>query len=146
MKFELIVRHKGGTETWSEPYDRPNLQTLDDACRWARETIDLFNFSLRPSERERELVELKEIQQAKGASSTHTWQKTSLVTQIFHGQLFDAMRCSVCGITGRRYGISGAVMRNAQYRSGGFAFCGRSIELLKKRKEKERARHSEARP
>lgn len=146
MKFEVIVRHKGGIETWAEPYDRPNLQTFDDACRWARKMIEQFNFTLRPNERERELVEVKESQQKKGMMSSHAWQKTSLTTQIVHGQMFDAMRCSVCGITGKRYGLSTVMMRDAQYRSNGFASCGRSIELLKKRQEKDRMRRAEVRP
>ena len=52
MRFKIEVRHKGEEKTWLETYDEP----CDDANKWAQETIEYFNSTLRPFEKERELV------------------------------------------------------------------------------------------
>lgn len=52
----------------------------------------------------------------------HEWSKTNLVTVADHRGVFDTVKCSRCGVTARRYGIS-HIVRQSPYRAKKFAVC-----------------------
>lgn len=136
MKFVCRVSSGPPQDPWDEIYDKPEITTIEEAILWAKRTIAMFNASLRPNEKMRTLLDVDQSF-AKDCDSPHTWGKTSLVTQTACGLTFDAMRCKVCGITAKRYGLGlGSIVLDAQYRRvRSFLSCSKSTELLRKRKE-----------
>ena len=135
MRFDLIVKNKGGAASWKEPYDKPGITSLDAARKWANQTIANFNETLHPYESPRELVDVVNGEEKKGITSTHSWEKVSLTTQVSSRGMFDAMRCTVCGITAKRYGMTNIKIDSA-FRGDGFNSCSNAIKILAKRKAK----------
>jgi hypothetical protein len=109
----------GGGETWEETFDDAAVNSDQEAEVKARALVKWFNETLRPGERERAFHAARVI----GESIAHQWEKTSLVTTTSSsGRMFDKMKCRVCGITGRRYGLD-SVTRDAKYRSRKYEDC-----------------------
>lgn len=120
MKFIITVRHEDGSgEPWQEAYDEPSIKTREQAVDHGQELIDYFNRTLRPKEKRREFVSAS----LAGESNVHDWQKTNLVTCYKGGRSFDTMRCGVCGITGRRYGLGPTVERDDKYKAEKYHEC-----------------------
>lgn len=109
-----------GTNGWEEKYDKPEIETVEEAWDWADRTVRKFNATLRPGERARTLTGVR----GEGDSKAHHWLKTSLATQMRGNIAFDNYRCDRCGITGKRYGLSGTVKRDAKYRAKKYEECG----------------------
>lgn len=64
MKFVMVVRHKDEEETWDEPYDIPEVKSLEQAEEWGREIIDMFNTSHHGEfEKDREFVSIREAKE-----------------------------------------------------------------------------------
>lgn len=105
-----------------------------DPEEWIKGCVTRWNATLRPGERERVFVSatITEIIDAQ-AKIEHRWGKTNLVT-IDNGRqrLHDTARCSVCGITGKRFGL-GDVTRDPRYKAAGYETCNGAIKLLAKR-------------
>ena len=127
MKFQIEVRDKGGMP-WIEEYN----EDVTDPEKWAHETIDRFNNSLRPGETPREVVSVK-IMDQDAPIENHNWQKQNLVTVSYRGQLFDIMRCGRCDITGKRHGLNQPVKLDSQYQAKAFQRCDTSLALQAKR-------------
>jgi len=107
MKFRMFVSN--GDCEWQEDYDR----SCSDASQEALRIVELFNNTLRPHERPRTLLRVEMIDLA--SRKDHTWDKMNLVTVFTHGHYFDVLRCRVCGVTAKRYGLHNIVL-DAQYR------------------------------
>lgn len=68
-----------------------------------------------------EVIEDKENKAVK----EHNWRKTNLVTimQKKGTGSYDTFKCSVCGVTGKRFTIPGPVYRDVKYRAMKYNNC-----------------------
>ena len=114
MRFTVIVENDRGRMV--EEYDKPGIA---DPNVWARDTIARFNATLRPKELPRRLIEVR----IGGVSELHQWEKHSVATIMDHLGTYDTMRCRHCGITGKRFGLSGAIRRDSKFRAKKYAKC-----------------------
>jgi len=102
-----------------EDYEKDEVTDLESAKRWARETVDYFNATLRPHEKPRTLGRVKLVKQARGSSQStkdHAWEKTNLVTVVKGSQAWDEYECSRCGVTAKLHGIGGPIVLDPDYR------------------------------
>lgn len=121
MKFSMTVKH-AGTEgpSWIETYDRPEIETEEAAKEYCIAAVTFFNATLRPHERPREYIGYTII----GDSEVHLWEKTNMMTlQDPNGGLYDTGTCVRCGITGRRYSLSGEFHRDHEFRARKYEVC-----------------------
>lgn len=92
----------------------------DSPLRWAVETLERFNETLRPGEEPRRLLSVEELHEGDPRREgdyplpplRHLWRKTNLVTQMNKSGRgsFDAYRCEDCGATGKRFTLGGDVV------------------------------------
>jgi hypothetical protein len=133
MKFDLYARHRGSTdEPWVEHYDEELVTDLASAEKMGRAFIEFFNSTFHPGERPREFVRVELPKQEKLA---HQWSKQNLFTQTWRGRPFDIVRCEVCGITGKRWGLSEPVL-DRKYRALFYRYCDTAKAHLEKLKER----------
>jgi hypothetical protein len=122
MIFKLIVKHKAGDRTWEEEYNK----NVDDPYKWGKEIIEYFNSTLRPREKPRELVDVIVINDKPTA---HDWVKrTDSMSVRCRGGIADIYYCSRCGITAKRYGLEGTIVRDYKYRKKAFKRCDTALE------------------
>lgn len=115
MKFKILIRTEDGREWW-EDYDKD----IPDAQKWAEDTIGQFNKTLRPNEKSRTLLKV-EVEDSSN-DKHHRWRKyTGGMSSGKDGA--DIMYCERCGITGKRYGLSGLVTIDSKYRKKVFRQC-----------------------
>jgi hypothetical protein len=134
MRVEIEVRHVGEEETWKEQYERE----IEDPEAWGRALIEWFNKGQRPGQLSREFVSAREIAEA---PQEHVWEKANLVTETDRlGRMFDRARCTRCGVTGRRYGLSGAVTRDREFVAASYARCDLAMKLIEKKQAREAAK------
>lgn len=62
------------------------------------------------------------------------WHKTNLVTVIGRSGIYDEMKCSVCGITGKRHGL-GDVTRDNKYKAKVYGDCPGTFRKIEKQKD-----------
>jgi hypothetical protein len=109
VRFNIRVRKKGSSRTWSEGYDYPTITSQEEAETWARNTIADFNADLRPNEAARELIDVTLLGPSK-APLQHDWDKTNLVTIIKEGSRpYDTYACTRCGAQGKRFGLDSRI-------------------------------------
>lgn len=83
----------------------------------AGEIVDRFNATLRPGEKQRKIVGVRQI----GDDAVfidpkeHDWEKTNFFTIVKRKQIYDTYKCRNCKATGKRYGLSAEVILD--YRS-----------------------------
>lgn len=87
--------------------------------KWAKETLRRFNATLRPGEKERELLDVVIID---AQEQEHNWHKTNLVTIMDRNGSYDAYRCQRCGITAKRFGL-GEIIRDQKYKAEKYRRC-----------------------
>lgn len=119
MKFKLEYRERDNPKNvqWEE-YEEP----IDDAQKWAVETIKRFNETLRPGESARDLIQVVVLDA--DSNEKHSWGKTNLTTIIDRLGNYDTMKCAKCGITGKRFGLGrGGVKIDSKYRAKKFQRC-----------------------
>lgn len=80
----------------------------------------------------RELVSVEVIEDNTVVKHEHKWEKENLVTIVKGEYIYDIMKCSVCGITGKRYGLSSDVQRDSKYRAKIYDTCDGAIKKLNK--------------
>lgn len=117
-EITITVRNKGELETWEESY-----VINDDPNCYANRLIDNYNATLRPGEKPRELVEVSISETMKKSKMPHEWIKQNIVTVIWRGVSYDIMRCAKCGITGKRFGLSGVILRDSKYKAKKYNNC-----------------------
>lgn len=103
MKFYGMISFEGQPveEAWKETYDEPHINNEEEADREVRRYVKSFNESLREGEKPRAVHSTGIL----GSGVKHSWAKHSLVTQASHLGAHDVMRCSVCHIKGKRFGV-----------------------------------------
>ena len=67
----------------------------------------------------------------------HQWGKTNLFTVIPNsGALYDIMKCSECGITGKRHGLNETINRDRQYKPKVYQYCNTAKAHLAKKESR----------
>lgn len=125
MRFVITVRHKDDEESWDEDFDKPHVQSLEEAHVWAAQTVQRFNDSLRYKEKARVLLDVKlDIQPE---SEVHDFEKVNIVT-ILDSRLgtFDILRCKFCGVTGKRFGLTNFKI-DRKFRARKWQKCSRKL-------------------
>lgn len=117
MKFVLTV--SDGAKQWDEDYDVPMLKTADDVRDYCETILSRFNSGRRPGELPRHMVSLE----IGGDSDVHDWRKVNAATVMKGTSNYDVMRCAVCGVTGKRYGLGSTVRRDHGYRAKRYENC-----------------------
>lgn len=132
MKFQMTVRNVGEDETWEEDYNHPTVNNQEQAEKAAARMIELFNATLQPKEKAREVVY---VTFGEGASKEpHQWEKTNSFTISGRGGAsYDTARCKGCGITSKRYGVADNYRLDPQFRAIAFQMCDTARQLLAKR-------------
>ena len=128
MKFNLKVSHleirpEGDRldEPWIEDYNRSEIKTEKEAREYGLRLIDRFNDTLRPGERARKLLDV--TFEDNDAVAQHDWHKTNLVTVSDPRLgLYDKLECSVCFITGKRYGLTNIII-DRRWRAKKYKSC-----------------------
>lgn len=122
MKFNIHVAYRDVEgEPWIEDCNRSEIKTEDEARAWGERTIRWFNDTLRPGERARKF--LKVTFEDNDIRAQHSWRKTNLMTILDPRLgLYDTLRCEVCGITAKRYGLT-SVKIDSKYRAKGYKVC-----------------------
>ena len=125
MKFKIQVKQIGNSSrssSWWEEYEKDT----DDPHKWAKETLESFNASLRPGESARELLNVEIVEGNNDA--LHNWDKdVKAMSAEFRGRMYDGMYCTKCGITGKRFGLSPRVTIDSKFRKKVFRRCDTSI-------------------
>lgn len=72
-------------------------------------------------------IEIEDSNDIGASRREHDWHKTNAFTRTFvggvnHGQTYDAMKCEVCGVEGKRYGVRG-VKRDTKFRAKKYEIC-----------------------
>lgn len=112
-KLKLVVANK------SAQWEEEHVTNAQNAKQWAVDLIARFNGSLRPGELKRRLVSVTVV----GNNAAHDWEKLNLVTLTSRdGRIYDTARCTRCGITGRRYGLSGITV-DSKFRAEKYKEC-----------------------
>lgn len=118
-KMKLVVENDLGR--FEEIYDKH----VNDPQAYAEGIIAYFNATLKPDELPRRLVSVTLL----GAGNSHNWEKSNLTTQFRGHRLYDTARCTLCGVTGKRYGLSGTVKRDSRFRAKKWETCDPSRPL-----------------
>ena len=118
MEFKIKVRNMKTMKEWWEEYD----EDTQNAEEWAIKTIKWFNDTLHPHEAPRKLLEVEVIEE--GNDKHHKWEKhTAGMSVSFRGSTVDIMYCKKCGITGKRFGLTGIVKIDSKFRKKAYREC-----------------------
>lgn len=121
MKFQVYVKEaREGSEPWWESYDDNEVTTTEQALAFGKKAVTYFNDTLRPGEAAREVLDARIVGEGKGAA--HSYRKQNLYTLSDHRGYFDNVKCEVCGVTARRYGVD-HIVRQAPYRAKKYQYC-----------------------
>lgn len=133
IRFKLYWKHPG--ESDSAERGETHDQITADPEKWSRDILDWFNLTLRPHEITREFVRCEVIGEVPPAE--HRWFKVTAMTRTMvggprHGSNYDGMKCERCGVTGKRYGISGFVKIDSKWGKATFKRCDTAMKELGK--------------
>lgn len=120
MKFQIQVKEQD-SQPWWESYDRHEVTTKEEALAYGKQTVEYFNSTLRPGERAREVLDARIVGEGEVGRS-HKWRKQNLYTLADHHGNFDKVKCELCEVTARRYGIS-HIVRQTPYRAKKYQYC-----------------------
>lgn len=113
-----------GNSTWSEKYDIEDTVNAED---YMINMLNRFNSSLRKGENARTLVSVEDIGEG---IQEHKWEKTNGATLHGNKGYYDKYKCKICGITGKRYGIGGAIQRDNKYKVKCYENCTSTLNHL----------------
>lgn len=121
-------------EQWVESYREGDglrtftAQTPDDKLEeWARGVIAFYNNTLNPRERPRKLIRIDVDRTDEAIKGTHVWSKTNAVTVVERGRTFDRMKCEVCSVTGKRFGLD-RIKRDAVFKAKKYEHCTQPVK------------------
>ena len=112
MRFKMKVRSVVSGNTWWEEMNKGCL----DSRKEAEEIVAYFNATLKPKESPRELLAVRELLGGDKHPS-HQWEKQNAITKIEKGRVFDVYKCNICGVTGKRFGLSEEIKLDAKYKT-----------------------------
>lgn len=125
FKFEYRYRDRPDETQWEE-YD----EITDDAEKWAKDTLEFFNNTLRPGESARDFIQCVVLDA--DSQEKHSWDKDiTRMSAQFRGAIIDGMYCKKCGITGKRFGLNPNVKIDSKYRAKKFHRCDTAFAFLK---------------
>ncbi len=101
------------------------IENITDPESYAKEIIENFNNTLRPNEKRRKYLGYEIISD----KQLHEWEKTNGATVFIKGNPFDLFQCSVCGITGKRYGVNSIICRDPKYKAAKYEYCKKLKEV-----------------
>jgi hypothetical protein len=124
VKLELIVQNVVTGDSWTEEYDKPGIGDNGNTLQaedWAKNLIDWFNNTCRAGESKRRLLGVKIIVSSRAA---HDWYKrTDGMSVEFRGRYVDVFECRTCGITGKRFSLSGSIRRDSKFKAKKYESC-----------------------
>jgi hypothetical protein len=113
LRYNLKAKHAGDPDekAWLE---EQNVSVQDDVTpeQHGRKLIDWFNSTCHVGETHREFVDAIALDGKSTVGVRHTWEKYSLVTQKGG---YDVYKCSTCGATGKRNGLSSNVVPDKRF-------------------------------
>ena len=115
MRVKIKFASSPGS-VWYETYD----VDVPDAEAYVKGIVAEFNNTLRPGESSRRVLSFAVLNDY--SIEKHSWQKQNLVTLSGRAGLYDVMKCSACGITAKRYGMSNIVI-DKKYQGFDYARC-----------------------
>ena len=116
MKIKITVKDTKRNNQWDEEY------TINDSYspqEYAEDLIERFNKTLMAGESPREVVKVEIIE--KGRTQEHVFTKQNHFTITDRYGIYDIMKCNICGVTGKRFGLSGNVKRDSKYKAKNIA-------------------------
>lgn len=133
MKIKIHVKQVNTGAVWAEEYDIKNNESPE---KYARNLLEKFNNTLRPNESPRELVGVEVLEEDSDVVIKHDWEKQNAVTIMRGNRLYDAYKCNICGVTGKRYGLSAVVERDSGFKGKVYETCSTAMAQMRKNKER----------
>lgn len=118
MTFQMAVCSlRDESVVWTEDYDRENVIDQASAEKAAALIIEDYNAYLREHEAARKVVSvIFGAGDAVPEPKPHDWKKTNLVTVSNKSGSWDEYKCNACGITAKRHGLGGDMIRDNKYK------------------------------
>lgn len=107
-----------------------SVEWTGDPEQWCRDIVAWFNRTLRPGELPRRLAYCEVVSEDGEVLHGHKWVKVSLATQSSTGgRSWDNMRCSICGVTGKRFSLGASGVKiDSKYRLKKYRTCNWYLE------------------
>ncbi len=119
MKISYIVANDASPEGWQEDYQDDGKFGSGTPEEIIGRVLDFFNSTLRPGEKPRRIVRIVSSEgEAAKHIIPHSWEKQNLVTINDKHGTYDKMKCRICGIAGKRFGLGPAVQLDWKFRRG----------------------------
>ena len=134
MKFRIRTKKVGTSDdtAWWETYEKDT----QDPTQWGKDIIDYFNSTLHPGESARVFIEAEIIDEETG-DPEHSWNKTNSVTIVKGSTNYDTVKCSRCGVTGKRYGLGrGTINFDRKFKPKVYERCDTAQAHLEKKRNK----------
>lgn len=114
MKITFICANANGE--WQEDWEDQGNFGSGTPEELVDRVIAFFNRTLRPGELPRRAVRIvsSEGEPAKHIIP-HAWEKQNLVTISDKHGIYDKMKCRVCGIVGKRFGVGPHIQPDLKY-------------------------------
>lgn len=135
MKFKIRVCREDGKKTqsgeqdWWETYDK----VITNAQAEAEQIIKYWNDTLRAHEHRRKLLEVV-VLDSRMHTSEHVFEKQNSFTVRIRNSAYDVYRCTYCGVTAKRYGLNGSIIRDPKFKAKLYADCEKAKEKLERKK------------
>jgi len=134
MDIEIHVLNINTNDILVEKYQ---IDSEENAQKWAENLVDNFNRTLRPYESPRKLIKV-EIVDDSAMLSSHKWEKQNLVAIIKGNTNYDEYKCKICGVTGKRKGLSSYIRHDSKYQAKCYDHCETALKQMAKNKERGR--------
>ena len=126
MKFRIKVKRLDDGHEWWESYE----EDTPDPQKWAEEIVAWFNSALKPNESGRKLLCVEVVGDCKNVELL-AWEKDIKGMSVyFRGSCVDIMYCKRCGITGKKFGLSGNIKIDSKFKKKVFRKCNTAREAL----------------
>lgn len=113
---DVFLNKFGYEECWEDAITNDN--ETPEQC--AERIVKHFNDTLRPGEKRRKVIKVRENEDAK-VFLKHEWEKTNLFTIIKGRRQYDLYKCKRCGATGKRFTLDHDIL--IDYKNRGKLIC-----------------------